>query len=130
MVFNMVCPSIQIDISAIFIHRAVAIIHLFQWDMTLEFHSIGLHPIESIAGNQISGHGAKPIAFRTGEVSMTRHVAVALVLAVSALAGCSTTEGQQSTDAFVAREMTRRGVTVDHNKTEPAPAGVTTAPAS
>lgn len=67
----------------------------------------------------------------TGEgfLMKTHAAAIGLILAALSLAGCATTEGQQSTDQFVQNELNRRGITPDYQKSNPAPEKVVT-PAS
>ncbi len=55
---------------------------------------------------------------------------IGAMLAVSALTGCATTEGQQSTDAFVAREMSKHGVESSNPKTTSTPDRIVVAPSS
>ncbi|WP_320188630.1 hypothetical protein RMS29_027620 (plasmid) [Agrobacterium rosae] len=61
---------------------------------------------------------------------MSRQMMIGAMLAMAALTGCTTTEGQQSTDAFVAREMSKHGVQGSTAKTTSAPDRVLVAPSS
>lgn len=61
---------------------------------------------------------------------MRRQLMVGAIFAMAGLAGCSTTEGQHSTDEFVAREMSKRGVESSGGKTSPAPDRSLAAPSS
>lgn len=60
---------------------------------------------------------------------MRSQMMIGALMAMAALAGCATTEGQQSTDAFVAHEMSKRGVE-STSKTSQAPDRVLVAPSS